>query len=546
MRRVSSPLTLLLAALLVIGARSSFGQTPDPKVCEGQEFPYFCEMIIDPPAFEFGSAAWADVNGDSLFDLIVSANIVATDQAIPQLQIWRNRFDYLAVEPPPDETKPPLISYYTLYTELNASESFAQSQELSHGAIATSDLNGDGRVDIVVTGEDANGVVKTLIFQNTGLSTSEFEQSHRFSGITEGGIAAADFDNDGDTDIIMTGQSEDGVATLLFLENELRSSGQFVESALPLGGVVFGSIDVGDYDGDQDMDVLLTGQSASGNSVTRILRNDNGTLNESGLVLPGLLFSRARFVDFDADGDLDVALTGARLSPFVASSMGILLENTGAGFVQFSEFPGRFFGGIAVADVNLDGGIDIIPAGGTTVQGPTNALFLSNPNQGNNLTAFQTFGGGLFGNVVLGDYDGDNDLDVLLYGKVATGGNRFIEYRNEGAGTNEAPQAPALPLSVVGASSVSLSWIAGSDAETPAQSLTYNIRVGTSPEANDIVPSNALSTGRRLFSAPGNVGANLGWHLDGLEPGTYYWSVQTIDAALAGSSFTDPVSFVVN
>jgi hypothetical protein len=48
-----------------------------------------------------------------------------------------------------------------------------------------------------------------------------------------------------------------------------------------------------------------------------------------------------------------------------------------------------------------------------------------------------------------------------------------------------------------------------------------------------------------MTSGLGNAYCNLGWKLKGLPPGDYTWSVQTIDAAYAGSVFAPEASFTI-
>jgi segregation and condensation protein A len=50
---------------------------------------------------------------------------------------------------------------------------------------------------------------------------------------------------------------------------------------------------------------------------------------------------------------------------------------------------------------------------------------------------------------------------------------------------------------------------------------------------------------RTLLPTHGNVQHNLGWYLKGLKPGMYYWSVQSIDSAFAGSPFAEEQSFTI-
>ena len=79
-----------------------------------------------------------------------------------------------------------------------------------------------------------------------------------------------------------------------------------------------------------------------------------------------------------------------------------------------------------------------------------------------------------------------------------------------------------------------------------AAGLTYNLRVGTNPNGSDIAsPSANPATGRRYLSGPGSIiGTQTFLDLSRLPGGlTYYWSVQAVDSAGAGSPFGAEGSF---
>lgn len=54
----------------------------------------------------------------------------------------------------------------------------------------------------------------------------------------------------------------------------------------------------------------------------------------------------------------------------------------------------------------------------------------------------------------------------------------------------------------------------------------------------------STSTGTRMVARMGNVNHNTSWSL-ALPPGTYYWSVQAVDAAFAGGPFASEAVVVV-
>lgn len=84
-----------------------------------------------------------------------------------------------------------------------------------------------------------------------------------------------------------------------------------------------------------------------------------------------------------------------------------------------------------------------------------------------------------------------------------------------------------------------LSWDVSVDAQTPSAGLSYNLRIGTTPGGSEILsPLADAGSGYRHVVALGNAQQRTSW-TGVLEPGTYYWSVQAIDGAYAGSAFTE-------
>ena len=90
----------------------------------------------------------------------------------------------------------------------------------------------------------------------------------------------------------------------------LSVKAQFVDFGASLTGVGDASIDWADYDGDNDPDLLIAGQSSDG-LFTRLYRNDAGSFT----VVPNTPFipislGKVLFGDYDGDQDPDLLLTG--------------------------------------------------------------------------------------------------------------------------------------------------------------------------------------------------------------------------------------------
>jgi hypothetical protein len=140
----------------------------------------------------------------------------------------------------------------------------------------------------------------------------------------------------------------------------------------------------------------------------------------------------------------------------------------------------------------------------------------------------------------VGDYDNDGDLDLLITGcRDATSGPEDITvvYRNDGAPANTVPSAPSNLAPRIVAGGVTLSWSAAADGQTPTGGLSYNLRMGATPGGDELVAGMANPvTGYRRVVRPGNAQQRTSWTVK-LSPGIYYWSVQAIDGAYAGSPF---------
>ncbi|HET9233337.1 MAG TPA: FlgD immunoglobulin-like domain containing protein, partial [Candidatus Eisenbacteria bacterium] len=137
--------------------------------------------------------------------------------------------------------------------------------------------------------------------------------------------------------------------------------------------------------------------------------------------------------------------------------------------------------------------------------------------------------------VAWGDYDNDGDLDVLLSGYGVSGPITRV-YRNETPAGNAVPSAPTNLTMMRNGNQLTLSWLGATDDHTPTAALTYNLRIGTTPVGNQVLPAMAAANGYRRIVRAGNVQGRTSWTLT-LPEGSYYWGVQAIDGSFLGSQF---------
>lgn len=418
-----------------------------------------------------------------------------------------------------------------LFDDINA-----PLQGVAGGMGVWGDYNNDNQPDILLSGRGSTASV-TRIYRNTG--SGFIDSGTVLPGLSNSASAWGDFDHDGLLDFVLAGQSASGRVSRLYRQILAGTNRQFevVDTLVP--GVSHGAVAWGDYDRDGDHDLIITGSSSNG-PLTELWRNDNGSLAFSGVVFDDLEFSSAAWADYDGDGDLDLLIAGHDGS--TAHTRLYRNEGNGQFVVIPADLPGVYRGSVSWGDLDNDGYPEILLTGSSS-QGPLMRAFR---NEGNDtFSDMGAFSAGIEqSSASLGDYDRDGDLDIVVTGLNAT--PEVVLHRNEVITSNAPPSTPVNLSAVVLSNRVSLSWSAASDVESPPDMLTYNLRVGTTPDGHDIIsPLSHAGDGRRKVVEHGNAGPNLGWVLQNLKPGTYWFSVQSVDAGFAGSPFSEPQSFTV-
>lgn len=255
-----------------------------------------------------------------------------------------------------------------------------------------------------------------------------------FDQVSASSVAFADVDGDNDQDVLISGVYFDGALQFVSKLYTNDGSGNFtLVSGEPFTGVGSGSVAFADIDGDNDQDVLITGDQGSNVGCSELYVNDgagNYTL-VAGTPFDAVRNSFVAFADIDGDNDQDVLITGYNGSARISK----LYTNDGSGnysLVSGTPFVGVNTGSVAFADIDNDNDQDVLITGFNGSSGTSN-LYI-NDGSGNfsldNTTPFDTSQEGF---CAFADIDNDNDQDVMISG--FNGSAAFSKlYSNDGTG----------------------------------------------------------------------------------------------------------------
>ena len=314
--------------------------------------------------------------------------------------------------------------------------------------VALGDLNGDGRLDVVVANADVSGTVAVLLGNGDGtLQTAVTYPAGAYPEF----VVLADFNRDGHLDVAVGNRAIGGsgwVTILLgngdgtlappvsygpFTDAFSLATGDFnQDGALDIvvgdtasGSVLLGKGDgtfstgspigasnavffaVADFNGDGRLDLVSADNSA--NTIQLLTGNGNGTftLKSSYLVAtPPIALVAA---DFNGDGIPDFAAADEAVNN--AGSNVTVFESSARGYVKKKYSYGDEPRLIVAADVNQDGKIDLVTE--NEFNGTVD-LFVNSGNGAFRSPIVLHDGGITAASVAVGDLNGDRKPDIVV------------------------------------------------------------------------------------------------------------------------------------
>jgi hypothetical protein len=359
--------------------------------------------------------------------------------------------------------------------------SLGPSYAVQYGAqsLAATDIDGDGNIDLVVGqgqsgvyGPPANGNGLTMFLMGNGDGTLHGAYGYGYSAGTaaHGAFASGDFDGDGKVDVlsIVTNQLGNTLGIQL-----LKGDGKGVLTAQPtITTVMPGFVAAADVNGDGKLDAvaLAGGTDGSGNpdTVVSIVKgNGDGTFAAPvtyAVSSESVTSSNLAVGDVEGTGKPDVVVA--------LNETLYLLKNNGDGtFTAATKIDTQTgYQSLVIADVNGDGKADIVATAGTQAYGTLTS---------GQLLVYLSKGGGTFSapvavtnvtngqDAVVADVNKDGKPDIVMLASDATSGVFSLSaYLGKGDGT----YGPAVSSSLKGQYMVGLA-IADVDGDGKADVL---------------------------------------------------------------------------
>jgi hypothetical protein len=345
-----------------------------------------------------------------------------------------------------------LIFLFFPFFNFALAQTFVEVSDLNIEGVSLSwvefaDVDSDDDLDLLIQGQGVgHSSTYTKLFQNDGAGNFSEVENSPFSSVFLGDLAFADVDGDNDLDVLISGKGawpNEIKSTKLYFND---GTGEFTASGnSPFVDVSHGSIAFADVDGDTDQDLLITGDNDGNSAITKLYLNDGlGSFTEqNNSPFAAVTSGSVAFADVDGDTDQDVLITGGS-SVFLQGQGSVLYINDGIGNFTIktgTPFEGVRYSSVDFADIDGDLDQDVLITG--RGEQPFSGLYINDGVGNFSLSTEDQIYPVEFGCAAFADVDNDSDLDLFL-----TGANHmppYPDWNNARLYINESQTVPNPP-----------------------------------------------------------------------------------------------------
>jgi FG-GAP-like repeat/Abnormal spindle-like microcephaly-assoc'd, ASPM-SPD-2-Hydin len=335
-----------------------------------------------------GSVVTADFNRDGKMDIAVASSGGGGVGNSPEVQVFLGNGDGTFASPQAYDVGP------------------------GSGPLAVSDLNGDGNPDLVViNGACPNNLCSDSLSVLFGNGDGTFQAPVNYdTPPSPVGIVLGDFNGDGKLDIATLDQSDSTGSCSCVAVLIGNGDGTFQEPAIitPLAASPE-ALAAGYFTSERTLDLAVTLSQVSGDTVQILLGNGDGTFQLGDSYDVGPESQSIIAADLRGDNKVDLAV-----GEFEGLGVAVLLGNANGTFQQPVEYQVYFANGLAAADTNGDGILDLVAGSdGPKVDAGHVSVLLGKGN--GTFRPAVSYAAGEFPSVIaVADFNGDSKPDITV------------------------------------------------------------------------------------------------------------------------------------
>jgi gliding motility-associated-like protein len=447
--------------------------------------------IILPISLSEVKGEWIDLNSDSLLDILLIAKDDENNIRIAGLENKISEFEFHDLG----------------------------STGMNQAIYTLTDFNHDGTVDLIINGSAPTNDPGTFVFLNQG-NFSFQKQNDNLISLQASILSTADFDNDGQQEILLAGSS--GPQSFI---NIYQSTPTGYSLVYDTSGIEAQSLHINDFMNDGRNHLFISGLDGNQLPVGGLL-NNQGEFRFQFETFESEISGTAGTGDINHDGWFDIVISGRDKNNSIKT---IRYLNSEGSFNKLDSIEDVIADELLIADFNSDGQADFHLSGQDELSEKANRIIY--PDQSTlDLETLNLY------SQRFGDFERDGDLDFFQVIDSTSTIKKIRLYENIALEVNLRPGQPVGGFAISTFNRTFLYWIATGDDLTPVEALTYDVSLSREDGGQLLFPNFSLTDNlHRTTVSHGHQGTSRYTIINALTDDRYYYYIQSVDNAFNGS-----------